>query len=105
MKNLIFIFAVFCVLIFSGVASAQSLPRSLIVKSLAEQHGERPVAWGVITRGNMVIEVFRTDDGSTWSIVVTDKKNESVLLFSGADWTDTPFEKFPCPPDNLCLDH
>lgn len=92
-----------CALPLFSTASAQS-PRSQVVKSLAEQHGEKPVAWGLITGGSVVIEVFRSSDGSTWSIVATDQNNKSVLIMSGKHWTKIPFKKFPCPRGNLCLD-
>ena len=104
MRKYYFILAFLLTLIFSWVALAQSMPRSQVVKSLAEQHGEKSVAWGLIAGGSLVIEVFRSAGGSTWSIVVTDQNNKSVLIMSGKHWTEIPFKEFPCPRGNLCLD-
>jgi|ETNvirnome_2_300_1030623.scaffolds.fasta_scaffold03758_2 hypothetical protein len=105
MRNLVFAFSLLCALLLTGVVLAQSAPRSEMVEALAKDHGERPVAWGLATGNQMVIEVFRTRNGSKWTIVVTDRSNQSTIVVFGANWVDTPFKDFPCSPGSLCLEH
>ncbi len=69
-------------------AEAQSvvMPRAQIVTTLGEKYAETPVALGVAGNGG-VIEVFTTDDGSTFTIILTMPNGLSRVITSGEHWT------------------
>ena len=53
--------------------------------ALLEKHGESQVAAG-LTSGGGLLEVFATEDGSTFTIVITTPHGTSCVVESGRDW-------------------
>ena len=51
---------------------------------------EAPVAVGVTSAGGLV-EVFATDDGATWTIVVTTPQGRSCMVAAGEGWRAVPW--------------
>ncbi len=52
---------------------------------LAANFREAPVALGV-TGGGDLVEVMASQDGQTWTIVVTSARGRSCLLAAGEGW-------------------
>ena len=71
----------------SGPAAAQSLtrPRAEVLKILSKNYAEAPIEMGLTRTGN-VIELFASNDGSTWSLVVTSPDGLSRVVASGESW-------------------
>ncbi len=82
---------------YTASASAQQvyLPRDKIVQALAKQHAETPAAFGLTRGGRGVVELFRTADGETWTLVLTTPNGMSRVLVSGGGWMSLPM---PLPP-------
>ena len=60
-------------------------PRKEIVADLGQQFREAPVALGLSNDGT-VIEVLTTENGSTWTIMVSRPDGVSCLVAAGASW-------------------
>ena len=90
-RNLVVIVAavalIASVVIVSGPTAAQSLnrPRAEVLKILGENYSEAPIEMGLTRAGN-VIELFASNDGSTWSLVVTFPDGLSRIVISGESW-------------------
>lgn len=68
-------------------AQAQSidLPRAEVVEQLDTRYAETQAAVGVTDEGG-VIEVFTTNDGSTWTLVLTKTDGTSRVIAAGETW-------------------
>lgn len=73
--------------LFSSAALAQPQcdTRDKVLSLLAEKYKEAPVALGVTNNGGLV-EVLSTDEGTTWSIIVTAPDGKSCLVAAGEGW-------------------
>lgn len=71
----------------SATALAQSadMPRADLVEQLDSQYAEAQAAVGVTDEGG-VVEVFTTDDGSTWTLVLTRPDGTSRIVAAGETW-------------------
>ena len=71
-------------------ASAQSVCASHaeVLKQLGSAYSEAQVAIGLASNGG-VVEVFSTDDGSSWTIVMTMPTGRSCVVASGEAWEQT----------------
>ncbi len=73
------------------------LLRDKAVASLAQLHGEVPVALGTHVSGKIVFELFvqvRDAAPRTWTILRTDTKGLSCIMAVGEDWVELE----PVPP-------
>ena len=80
-------------LLVSSVATAQ-VPcgqRDKIVEWLSVKYKEAPIATGVSSNGRLV-EVLTTQDGDTWTLIVTTPDGNSCLIASGQGWRAKPHE-------------
>jgi hypothetical protein len=77
-------------------ASAESgwAERGLIVERLAETFGEAPKALGVTSNG-AVLELFTSDKGESWTLVVTLPSGFSRVVAEGEAWTAFPGDPKP----------
>ncbi len=66
-------------------AQTVDLPRADVVEQLGAQYAEAQTAVGVTQEGG-VIEVFATDDGSTWTLVLTKPDGTSRVVAAGETW-------------------
>ena len=71
-------------------AAAQGLQpawqeRAAIVEQLASQYAEKPAELGVTSEG-AVLELFMSDDGATWTLVVTLPNGMSRVIGAGEGW-------------------
>ena len=72
-------------------AAAQELwvERTELVAKLGKTFAEAPTALGLTSDG-AVIELFRTPDGATWTLVVTMPNGYSRVVATGEAWTAVP---------------
>lgn len=73
---------------YPGVAEGQisaCAERARIVDYLAARFAERPVARGLATRGG-VVELLATNDGKTWTLIVTAPDGTACLIAAGEGW-------------------
>src|SRR5882724_6403148 len=72
-------------------ATASGLPpcgsRPEILKQLSKRFNEAPVALGLAKNGS-VIEVLTSDDGETWTIMVSQPNGPSCLVAVGEGWEE-----------------
>ena len=54
-------------------------------EAVSERYKEAPVALGLASNGDL-LEVFSSDNGSTWTIIVTSPNGTSCLVAAGQDW-------------------
>lgn len=76
-------------LLGAGEAAAQAAcaARAELAKQLESRYGERPVGLGLSGR-QRVIELYRTEDGRTWTLVATDTQGRSCIVEAGSAWAE-----------------
>jgi hypothetical protein len=81
-------------------AAAQNVctSRTEVAKQLAGDHSETPVAAGLAASGE-VVEVFSSNDGATWTIVLTRPGGISCLVATGEAWMNVPAKVVAKGPD------
>jgi hypothetical protein len=83
-------------LLGANAALAQSPSRSacashdVLSKQLEKRFAEVPVALGLTGGGRMVVQVFASADGATWTVVLTDPEGKSCIAAAGRDWHSLP---------------
>ena len=67
---------------------AQSLcgPRDAFIDKLKNDYAETPFAHGLINSNDMLIEVFASKNGETWTLLLTYPNGESCLITAGKNW-------------------
>jgi hypothetical protein len=81
------------IFLVSSAASAE-VPcgqRDKIVDWLAVKYMEEPVASGISSKGAL-IEVLSTQDGDTWTILLTAPNGTSCVVDTGQAWQPKPHE-------------
>jgi hypothetical protein len=77
----------------SATAAAAQQPactaRSDVVSQLSSRYSERPVAMGLANNGG-VIEIFSSQAGQSWTIVLTMPSGLSCLIAAGENWESLP---------------
>ena len=63
--------------------------RHNVMKQLEGKYGEKPIALGMANSGG-VVEILTTEDGSTWTIVITLPNGMTCLVAAGEDWESYP---------------
>ena len=71
----------------AATASPPCAPRPELLKQLSKRFNEQPVALGLTNSGSL-IEVLTSDDGSTWTIMITQPNGPSCLVAAGASWEE-----------------
>ena len=69
----------------AAAGSPQCAPRPEFLKQLSKQFHEEPVALGLTNTG-AVIEVLTSDDGSTWTMMISRPNGSSCLIAAGEGW-------------------
>ena len=67
------------------MAEPADVHRSELIELLGKRYAEVPVAIGLTDKGAMV-EVLTTNDGATWTIILTLPTGESGVLGAGEAW-------------------
>jgi len=75
----------------AAVAQVSCGQRDKIVEWLAVEYKEAPIATGVSSKGRL-IEVLSTNDGETWTLIVSSPDGDSCLIGSGQGWRAKPHE-------------
>ncbi len=71
--------------------------RGEVLDRLALKYDETRVAGG-LTNNGLLLEVLTTDDGATWTIIMTSASGITCLFASGEDWRRlNPLEPRPGP--------
>lgn len=82
----------FMVFASSGaVAEGPCGQRDKIIEWLAGEYREEPIASGISSKGAL-IEVLSTDDGGSWSILLTSPNGISCIVDDGQSWQPKPHE-------------
>jgi hypothetical protein len=68
-------------------AQPQCGPHQEAVDQLRDQFHETSKSQAITSAGTL-LEVFRTEDGSTWTIVVTTPQGVSCIVANGENWQD-----------------
>lgn len=79
------VFVVMLTLSPAANAAGTCGPRSDVQRQLDGRYREVQVGVGVATSGDL-IEVFTSDNGTTWTIVVTAPSGISCIVATGVDW-------------------
>ncbi len=61
--------------------------RAQLLDQLSSRYKEAPVAVGLSSSGSL-IEVLTSDDGSTWTIMVSPPNGSSCLIAAGEGWEE-----------------
>lgn len=72
-----------------AVAQEMWVERNELVTKLGKTFAEAPTALGLTSDG-AVIELFRTPDGETWTLVITLPNGYSRVIGAGQAWTNVP---------------
>ncbi len=84
----------------SADGAAQQSPcnqRDKVLGHLAQKYQELPVAVGVTNRGALV-EVLSTEDGKTWTIIISSPDGQACMVASGEGWRGLPPADAPQDP-------
>ena len=65
------------------------MDRALLAKELKDKHSEKPVGMGLGSNGG-IIELFTSDDGATWTLIMTMPNGRSFLVGAGEHWNGAP---------------
>lgn len=68
-------------------AQPACLPHAQLVDLLDGRYSEQRIAVGLESNGRL-FEVFATDDGSTWTMVVTTPNGASCVVAAGLEWQE-----------------
>lgn len=76
-------------LLTTNLAQAQAacFPREEMVSYLTSRYNESSTGYG-LTAGN-VVELWVSEDGTTWTMIVTTPEGVTCHVASGLDWTPT----------------
>jgi len=78
-------------------AGAACGPHEQLTERLQEKHGEAPVSLGLDAKGRLV-QVFTSEAGGTWTIVITRAEGPSCIVASGRHW-----QQLDPPPDGPAI--
>ena len=85
----LFILGAVSALVMSGSSAVASEPlcnkRTVVLKTLEKDYGEKPTAFGITENGAMV-QLVTSKDGKTWTLVIHNPKGVSCLMAAGETW-------------------
>lgn len=78
--------AVFFLFAFASAQAQQQAcgPRDKVLAHLADKFGEQPVAMGVMTGGQAVLEILASQDGKTFTVIMSLPNGISCVKADGA---------------------
>ncbi len=68
-----------------------------VIGKFAEVYQENRVAGG-LTQDGRLVEVLSTDDGRTWTIVVSKPDGETCVIMAGEGWRKLKFKEIDLGP-------
>jgi hypothetical protein len=78
---------------FPAIAAGNCGKRANLLQHLKNKFGENPVAIGVTDNGG-VVEILASENGSTWTLIVTMPYGESCMIATGKYWETAPQVRF-----------
>ena len=73
----------------SGQQKALCYDYAEVMGALARNASEAKYAQGIIKGGKLRIELWRTNDGSTWTMLFIDPWGRACLIAIGEDWVSS----------------
>lgn len=61
----------------------------MFVEELAEGYSEAPIAHGLANANDRLIELFASENGETWTLIITFPNGQSCLITAGHNWIET----------------
>ena len=80
-----------------GVPAANCVKRSQLLERLAQKVHEQPVAGGLTDNG-LLLEVYASRNGETWTLAMTLPNGTTCLVASGQEWQLRPLLTEYGPP-------
>lgn len=68
-----------------AIAQANCNTREAVERILRDKYQEQVVAAGITGQGHR-IEIFASDDGASWSVVISTARGMACLAASGRNW-------------------
>ncbi len=78
---------------FPALAAKHCGNRANFLQQLKNQYGEYRVAIGVTDSGS-VVEILASENGSTWTLIVTMPNGKTCVMATGKYWETTPQVRF-----------
>ena len=72
-----------------GLSQQKCGSRDDLVAVLGEKYQEHLISGG-LTGPTKLLEVWRSEDGTTWTILITEANGRSCIVASGTDWVEFP---------------
>ena len=88
------------------LATAQQLrqivcsKRADVIKHLANKFKEKPISMGLANNGG-VVEIFSSQTGASWTIIITMPSGLSCMLSAGENWERIPFSETTDPSQKV----
>jgi hypothetical protein len=86
---IIAVFAVFAAPLNANAEPATCAARAKVLQHLSGTYKEAPVAMGLANNGG-VIEVMRSPDNATFTIIITMPDGQSCMIEAGQSWESLP---------------
>ncbi len=75
-----------CAAMLASPAQAQNCAsRAEALRNLGDKYGEAPIAMGLTNKG-AVLEVLTSEDGATWTLIITMPNGISCMVAAGRMW-------------------
>ena len=92
MKTLWLISVFIQLMIFSAIGAtaglcASPIPHEQMVKALSDKYNETRTGIG-LSGQVIIVETFKTKNGSTWTIIATTPDRNSCIIAAGQGWSD-----------------
>lgn len=89
MKRNALIAAAFAPAFIVGAAQAQQIcePRGDVIRHLADNYAEAPVAMGLSSNGG-VVEILTNQEKTTWTILITMPDGKTCMIAAGESWEE-----------------
>ncbi|HBN92234.1 MAG TPA: hypothetical protein DD397_06695 [Hyphomonas sp.] len=80
--------AVFFLIAFSSAQAQQQScgPREKVLEHLAQKYGEQPIAAGIMQGGQAVLEILASQDGSTFTVIISLPNGVSCVKADGVSF-------------------
>ena len=93
MKTLWYISVIIQLMIFSAIGATAGMcgTRDAFVKALANKYHEAPIGAGMVMQiegKTTVVELFKSKNGETWSLLVTSPDGKTCIIAVGQNWAD-----------------
>lgn len=81
-----FLFIILLVLWSAPAVGAACFPREAVLAHLLGRYQEELLGAGTVDNDGTRLEILRTSDGSTWTVIISHPNGFSCIIASGEDW-------------------